>query len=274
MNVLVVYKKSQYSFYSVSPEEHVRAFAESDDPDATQWHEDHVVHEASLKHVLATLEERCIRFDMVHRSHMADTSKYDLVIAVGGDGTVLDAGHRVLDTPVLGVNSNPGPSLGHYCACTAENFRETLDNLDTLPRNRFPRLEAVIDGKVVPELALNEAMFAHQNFSATTSYRLNGERHRDSGIVACAAGGSTAFMKFQGGEIMQLDDDRIQYKLHAKAMKTRYTKELHIRSLTREGVVAIDGEHTCYPLSLGQELVLRPGHPITIIGNVRERYGQ
>src|SRR5215470_17894056 len=48
----------------------------------------------------------------------------DLVISVGGDGTLLGASHYVRGGMIIGVNSAPGDSVGHFCATNRKNFAE------------------------------------------------------------------------------------------------------------------------------------------------------
>src|SRR5690554_4329624 len=47
----------------------------------------------------------------------------DVVVVVGGDGTVLDVSHNVADTPMIAINSDPDRSVGVFCACSAEQAR-------------------------------------------------------------------------------------------------------------------------------------------------------
>ncbi len=74
-------------------------------------------------------------------------------------------------------------------------------------------------------------------------------------------------------KIMAIDDPRLQYKEHTYRIPTRYASQLVIESFQREGQVCIDGEHTCYPVSLGQKLELRGGvRPVTIIADLAHAY--
>src|SRR4030095_13321415 len=50
----------------------------------------------------------------------------DLVISVGGDGTLLSASHYVRDGMMIGVNSAPGDSVGHFCSANRGTFAELL----------------------------------------------------------------------------------------------------------------------------------------------------
>src|SRR5262245_15701890 len=51
----------------------------------------------------------------------------DLVVSVGGDGTLLSASHYVRGGMMIGVNSAPGDSVGHFCSANRENFADRLD---------------------------------------------------------------------------------------------------------------------------------------------------
>ena len=65
---------------------------------------------------------------LVRRAHAAfDASDAALVIAVGGDGTLLAASHSVSETPILGVNSAPRHSVGFFCALNRSTFQRGLD---------------------------------------------------------------------------------------------------------------------------------------------------
>lgn len=48
------------------------------------------------------------------------------MITVGGDGTLLDAAHGVTRQVIMGVNSTPEGSVGHFSTTTAQGFRAKL----------------------------------------------------------------------------------------------------------------------------------------------------
>src|SRR5262245_32132677 len=72
----------------------------------------------------------------------------DLVISVGGDGTLLGASHYVRDGMMLGVNSAPGDSVGHFCSANRANFAERLDAILELKWRpvELARLQITLDG--------------------------------------------------------------------------------------------------------------------------------
>ncbi|HOD00235.1 MAG TPA: NAD(+)/NADH kinase, partial [Myxococcota bacterium] len=71
--------------------------------------------------VKRTLEQAGIEVTHARRRNNV-SKKFDLVIAVGGDGTVLDIARFIRNTPLLAVNSSPSTSFGHFCATTSEGF--------------------------------------------------------------------------------------------------------------------------------------------------------
>ena len=79
-------------------------------------------HDQSLAAVLAALDKLCIPTKVIDRRKLRPGLRADLVIAVGGDGTVLAAAHAAGDMPILGVNSMPGRSGGFFCAAIAKNI--------------------------------------------------------------------------------------------------------------------------------------------------------
>src|SRR5690625_3298009 len=53
----------------------------------------------------------------------------DVVVVVGGDGTVLDVSHNVRTTPIIAINSDPERSVGVFCACAADEARQAAQRV-------------------------------------------------------------------------------------------------------------------------------------------------
>src|SRR5262249_11581058 len=134
----------------------------------------------------------------------------DLVISIGGDGTLLCASHYVRDGMVIGVNSAPGDSVGHFCSANRENFAERLDAILDLKWRpvELARLQVTLEGKPLQELALNDVLVAHYSPAATTRYLIevgnHFEEHRSSGVWISTAAGSTAGIGSAGGRRVAL----------------------------------------------------------------------
>jgi len=141
----------------------------------------------------------------------------DLVISIGGDGTLLCASHYVRDGMVIGVNSAPGDSVGHFCSANRENFAERLDAILDLKWRpvELARLQVTLEGKPLQELALNDVLVAHYSPAATTRYLIevgdHFEEHRSSGVWISTAAGSTAGIGSAGGRRMPLRSRHIQF---------------------------------------------------------------
>ncbi len=115
----------------------------------------------------------------------------DLVIILGGDGTLTSIAHSIdSDTPVMGVNSHPQDddedgSYGFYMGSDtkhfAEDVRSALDGTSIV--NVLPRLQAEIvttSGKtVLSDPALNDLIIANTHQYQPSIYKL--ERGADGG---------------------------------------------------------------------------------------------
>ena len=115
----------------------------------------------------------------------------DLVIILGGDGTLTSIAHSIdSDTPVMGVNSHPQDddedgSYGFYMGSDtkhfAEDVRSALDGAGIV--NVLPRLQAEIvttSGKtVLSDPALNDLIIANTHQYQPSIYKL--ERGADGG---------------------------------------------------------------------------------------------
>lgn len=276
MNALVVYKKSTLDYYSNSPNDEVREAVLGDTRFAIEKRRDHDENARNLDSVLRTLDERGIRYESVHRAAMDCANGKDLVVVVGGDGTFLDASHHIGSTPVLGVNSVPSSSVGFLCPYTAATFPAALEGLDREPRHSLARLRVTINGNEVPQLVLNDILYAHANPAATTRCVVEAdgrrEEHKGSGVLVGTAVGSTAWMYQENGLILPLESARMQY-VHrgVRGEMPRLVDEVRIESMTRAGVLYVDGEHIRKPVGLGAVITLGRGTPLTVIGDLRRQ---
>ena len=110
-NILVVIKQTAFEEYSQLK---LRGQA----PKALRWkrlEQRYKAHKQCVNDLLSVLRKHEVSFSCVNRveldrQHLSDI---DLMVAVGGDGTVLSAAH-FLDhgtIPLLGINSDPNVSL-------------------------------------------------------------------------------------------------------------------------------------------------------------------
>ena len=148
------------------------------------------VHDRSLEIVRGSLDElvaeRGLNVGYTARETVrrADFAEPDLVIVLGGDGTLTSIAHSVDEnTPVMGVNSHPRNggnegSYGFYMGSSPERFPEdirlALEGKATV--NILPRLQAQIEttsGNIVKcDPALNDLLVANTHQYQPSKYRL------------------------------------------------------------------------------------------------------
>ncbi|MEM8757632.1 MAG: NAD(+)/NADH kinase [Planctomycetota bacterium] len=134
----------------------------------------------------------------------------DLIVVLGGDGTLLSESrrHAPLDKPILGVNAGRLGFLAEFTIDDLEQQAEALLTADDLPTRRVPMLRADLTSNAgtTTAHALNEAVI-----TAGPPYRLielgvsidgePGPAVRGDGLIVSTALGSTAYNVSAGGPI-------------------------------------------------------------------------
>lgn len=156
------------------------------------------VHDRSMIAIEAALEravqERKLRVDITAREKVrrSDFIGRDLVIVIGGDGSLTSIAHSVdADTPVMGVNSHPieedaEGSFGFFMGSDPNLFEEDLKQaLDGTARvNILPRLQAEIvttSGNVIRcDPALNDLLVANTHQYQPSRYRIQRGKGEDA----------------------------------------------------------------------------------------------
>lgn len=131
----------------------------------------------------------------------------DMILSVGGDGSVLRAAKLALQTgkPLLGINSG---RLGYLCAVSFGDLEDFNRILPTLTLSDRALLETEIGGETMT--AVNDIIVAKQNFGETVDLlvRVDEEetiRVRGDGLIFATPTGSTAYSLSAGGPILSSD---------------------------------------------------------------------
>jgi NAD+ kinase len=143
--------------------------------------------------------------------------RIDLLIVVGGDGTLLHAGKQVAahQVPVLGINRG---RLGFLVDVSPDRFDEIIRVIDGDCRvEERLVLEARVvddDGIVAHAPAINEVVLQRWNTARMIEFEtwIDGEpcnRHRSDGLIICTPTGSTAYALSGGGPIMHPGIDAV-----------------------------------------------------------------
>ena len=146
------------------------------------------IHDDSLQSVKDVLNSQSssLRVDIRAREQVrrADFIGRDLVIVLGGDGTLTSISHNIdSNTPVMGVNSHPriedpNGSFGFYMDSDVETFAEDLSAAlaGKAIINRLPRLQATIEttsgNKIRSDPAMNDLLIANTHQYAPSKYHL------------------------------------------------------------------------------------------------------
>ena len=134
-----------------------------------------------------------------------DISDIDIVIAMGGDGTVLSASHYLIDKPLLAVNSDPEKSEGALTTINADQLEDKIKEikLNKWKEEKLERIEVFINNKPLDLLALNEVFIANTKAYLISKYKLRfkekEEEQRSSGLIFSTGTGSTAWFKSAHG---------------------------------------------------------------------------
>ncbi len=216
--VVVVVKRTSYQrFVEEEGDPRARLLVKKKDPAVRSWLDSHAEHQRTVEIVTRELERAGAQTLLVRRAHAAfDTEGAELVIAVGGDGTLLAASHNVDGVPILGVNSAPNYSIGFFCAATRQTFRGFLDRAlaGKLRAVTLSRMSVSLNGRMRSKRVLNDTLYCHDSPAGTSRYILHigrtSEEQRSSGIWIGPPAGSTAAQRSAGGRILPLASRQLQ----------------------------------------------------------------
>jgi NAD+ kinase len=216
--IIVVAKRTAYQrFIEEEQDPRATALLKRKDPAVRSWLTAHAEHLRTLDVVMKELDRAGAQALLVRRAHAAfDTGDAALVIAVGGDGTLLAASHNVDDVPILGVNSAPQHSVGFFCGTNRKEFRGHLEQAlaGKLRKLSLSRMSVTLNGRLRSKRVLNDTLFCHNSPAGTSRYILHigrvTETQRSSGIWIGPPAGSTAAQRSAGGKILPITSRQLQ----------------------------------------------------------------
>lgn len=258
------------------------------------------VHKETITYCQDVLRRKCLDWEPISRSNLSRPIRHaDLVVTIGGDGTLLQTSHFIDDTiPILGVNSDPTKveevdefsgefdatrSTGYLCAATAGNFEQVLDEILGGQKNasKLSRLSIKLNDQPLPTYALNDVLVSHPCPATVSrfSFRIKTEKQdslincRSSGLRVCTAAGSTAAMLSAGGFPMPISSRELQYMVREpispRAADIQWmhglvkpNESMHIAWYSKEGAIYVDGSHVLYPVQHGDTIEMSTKAPI------------
>lgn len=229
---------------------------------------------------LDELQEKKFLFFDPALGHSGFRPSKKLVLALGGDGTLLHASHYVGgDVCLLGVNSCPEHSVGHLCDARASNLEERVSSCieKKATCSEVRRLKVALPGLQHLPLGLNDVLFSNRHPGATSRYELKvkgatsdddieSERQLSSGVWIAAPAGSTAAISSYGLPRLELTSPKFliavreAYLPEGKSLALQKkvldgnSEKLEIFCRIRQGIVCVDGADSCVHLGFGDTI--------------------
>ncbi len=201
-------------------------------------------HEVHLESDLARSLER----PGLPLAHM----KVDVVLAIGGDGTILRA-LQLSDAKVLGINSGSLGFLAEVYAEEVDAYLERVARGDYRVEERM-RLQVTVDGRRMFDCT-NEAVVHTAQIAKIRHFEIDldetlVERVRADGIIVATPTGSTSYSMSAGGPIVDPRLDAIivtsiaPFKPASRPHVFPATARVHVKLLKpRECLLVMDGQH-------------------------------
>lgn len=259
----------------------------------SSWAEKHTEVSFSALDTLKGLVRKPIR--AVKKSEL---HRVDLILAIGGDGTVLTAAHIALghNIPILGVNAG---RVGFLAESRVEDLEKTLDDLlagDFSTRERMMIDASVYRGKkcIAKQTVLNEVHIrAHMpDRMVNVNVAYNGtcltEYWADSLLISTPTG-STAYNLAAGGPIIHPSTSAVVLtpvapsSLSVRPLVLSLTKKkLQISSAIDRPLDLVFDGRISHEMKVGDEVVLVESKSVTtfirmkhtgFVGALREKLG-
>jgi NAD+ kinase len=287
--VLVIYKKTAYQRWDAESDERVKRLLAEGDASVAKLRSAHESHLHTLELARDALKKLGARATFRHR-HDRDDERWDLVVTLGGDGTLLWTSHTVdAQTPMVAINSSPETSVGWFCAGDRDDVAQTLERAlgGELRRTQLTRMRVDLDGDTLHTRVLNDVLFCHECPAATTRFLLShGDEHAShacSGLWIGPAAGSTAAQRSAGGKVLPIGSRKLQWIVREPFVPELPDREpeelrlekglvlagetLELKSKIREGRLYFDGAQKVAKLDVGSVVTFaRSEEPLTILG--------
>lgn len=260
------------------------------------------VHKDAIRFCQEVLQRKSVEWEtLFHNDLSRPIRDVDLVVTVGGDGTLLQASHFMDDSvPVVGVNSDPTQaveverfkdefdatrSAGYLCAATINNFEQVLDEIlnNGASPSEISRMSIHLNSHLLQTHALNDILIAHPCPASLSrfSFRLKSNDESCSSLVNCrssglrvsTAAGSTAAMLSAGGFVMPILSKDLQYMVREPILPrgsnssmmhgwVKPNQTMEIAWSTEEGFAYIDGSYVAHPIKKGDIIELSAKAPV------------
>lgn len=195
-----------------------------------------------------------------------ERQKVDIIVSVGGDGTILRTIHRMNNPlPILGINMG---TLGFLVDVEPKDAVNTLEQLtEGFEIDERSRLKVLLNGKSLPP-AINEVALITASPAKMIEFEIivDGslmEDFRADGVIIATSTGSTAYAMSAGGPIVDPRVDAIvlvpmaPFKLSSRpwVIPRDSTIEVKLKLPQKDALVVVDGQSTA-TISMSDSLVI------------------
>lgn len=158
----------------------------------------------------AWLHERSV--EAVEFERVVSGESCDIVMVLGGDGTLLQVANQMAPRMIPAIGINYG-HVGYLCEVDAARIFEAAEVLlsgrYTLEKRTMVRATVRRNGRVIRTMdALNEVLVGGATRTLTLNVEIDGEalgQIRGDGVIVATRTGSTAYSFSAGGSILLLD---------------------------------------------------------------------
>ena len=283
--VLVIYKRTTFQRFRGGKSTRIQALLDQGHRSVASLLEAHEAHLATLERTKEVLKHLGVDARFRHSYTPEPDDAWDLVVTLGGDGTLLWASHLVgPETPMLAINSAPRTSVGYFCAGDSGQVGELIEAAlaGDMRATKLSRMQVSVDGELVHTRVLNDVLFCHECPAATTRYLLRRgdyeEAQMSSGLWAGPAAGSTAAVRSAGGRVLPIGSQKLQFVVrepyHRGDVRLQLQKgvlaadeELTLISQIREGQLYFDGANRVQAVDIGSEVTFsRSSETLHLLG--------
>ncbi len=215
--------------------------------------------------------------------HVSRMKNFDLVLAVGGDGTILSVERRLSDgkTPILGINFG---LVGFLAELTSDEFFKYIDRIVAKKFRVEERLKIKVNlaEKRLPD-ALNEVVVLTAQPAKMLPLALYVddklvEKIYTDGIIIATPTGSTAYAMSAGGPIIDPRVDALvivpicPFKLSIRPLVVPSDSRIRIRIAEpeKEAIVVVDGQ-VKKKISQNNEVLVTKSENKAYFARIKER---
>jgi len=202
----------------------------------------------------------------LHHIPTPSLEKYDIIVTIGGDGTILRTLQELKDPPpVFGINTG---KIGILTHSNPENFKEGLKRAVSgeLEVEEFMRIQG--ESKNESLVALNEIAILSVSQARLIEFEIHADenvidRLRADGAIISTPLGSTAYSLSAGGPIIDPYQDVIcftpisPFRIGFRPWVFSGNRSIKLRLLPLRDAVAIADGYKSIELSAGDEIVAK-----------------